>query len=122
MATGRELAGRRVLVVEDDFLVASDIELIPTEHGCAAVELAPDPGRALAYARGDGLDAAVLDAKLGERTAAPMTAALRARGVPFVVVGGDDGAALDPALRRAPRVGKPFATAGLVATLGRALG
>jgi hypothetical protein len=58
---------------------------------------------------------------LGGHSAAPVAEALRARGMPFVLVTGY-GVPPEPALRAAPCVGKPFQIEELVHAAARALG
>ncbi|MCC6216129.1 MAG: sensor histidine kinase [Polyangiaceae bacterium] len=109
------LAGRRVLVVEDDAAIRDLLELALGAQG-AEVVLAPT-GRALeqAIARGERFDAAVVDlSPLAEAPGA--LAALRAQGVPLVVASGSSvGAALDEEADAWLR--KPFETAEVAEAL-----
>jgi DNA-binding response OmpR family regulator len=118
-------AGCRVLVVEDDFLIALELAEALRELGCGVLGPAASAERALALLRGAGArppDAALLDAKLLDGGAGPVLAALAAAGVPFGAVTGYDRAALEPeALRAAPYLGKPYGPAELRAFLRRLL-
>src|ERR671919_3069546 len=100
------LRGRRVMVVEDEMLVAMELETLLEEQGCAVMGPAPTADRALALIDQELPDAAVLDVNLNGQTALPVVKALRAQGVPFVLATGY-GHALQPELRQAPRVDKP---------------
>lgn len=89
------LAGRRVLVVEDEALVAFYLASILQDLGCAVVGPAQTLSEGLSLARSDGLDAALLDLNLRGHSSWPIAELLRDRGVPFVIVSGYAG--LDPA-------------------------
>jgi CheY-like chemotaxis protein len=115
------LRGRRIMVVEDEMLVAMELESLLAEQGCAVVGPAPTADRALALLD-DGLpDAAILDVNLNGHTAIPVAAALSARGVPFLLATGY-GNSLQPELKGAPRVDKPVNHEQLVRTLAHLLG
>jgi DNA-binding response OmpR family regulator len=119
---GPALAGRRVLVVEDEWLIAAEIGRALEAAGAVVLGPALSVGEALALLR-DGApppDAALLDVNLRGEPVTPVALALAGRGVPFALVtaygAGDLG---EPLLRAAPRVGKPFAAAGLVRAVAR---
>jgi DNA-binding NtrC family response regulator len=79
-----DLKGRAVLVVEDEFLVLMDLQMILEEAG-AHVVTADTVRSALCKATGgDDLAAAVLDVRLPDGEVFPVAEALRARGVPIV--------------------------------------
>ena len=63
--SARPLAGRRILVVEDEALVAMDLEMILSDAGAEVVGPCLRLARALQFARGSGLDGALLDVRLG---------------------------------------------------------
>lgn len=103
------LAGLRVLVVEDEWLIASELERILGERGCVVVGPAARVAEALQMVAGESFDAALLDANLAGEIATPVAAALAARGTPFAVVTGYDRDQLpEGPLREVPRVRKPF--------------
>lgn len=87
------LAGWRVLVVEDEALIALDVELALEDAGARVLGPARDERRALALIEGataeGGMDAAVLDVDLGDHSCEGIAARLRAEGVPFVLHTGD---------------------------------
>jgi CheY-like chemotaxis protein len=111
--------GCKVLVVEDGFVVALGIAEALRELGCAPLGPAASAAEALALLARERPDAALLDAGLpgGDGGAGAVAAALAAASVPFAVVTGYDRAALAPALRAAPYLGKPFGDAELEALL-----
>ena len=103
------LKGRRVLVVEDEMLVAMEIESLLESRGCVVLGPAPTVRQACALIGAERPDAALLDLNLGGESAAPVAEALRVRHVPFVVVSGYGGTQLKvPAIEDALRVEKPF--------------
>ena len=107
------LAGRRVLIAEDETLIAMAYEALLQEQGCVVVGPAARVDEALALlAPGDGRpapDAAVLDVDLGGEPSVPVAEALAMLGVPFVVLTGYAALPeeLGGALRSAPRLLKP---------------
>ena len=117
------LDGLRVLVVEDEFLVAMEIELLLEDFGCAVVGPVASVDEALEAIREQKLDGAIVDLNLHGEYAYPVAEALRAREVPFVFVSGYTGLPDPPAtLRKAPRLRKPFAAAELSQAMARACG
>lgn len=118
-----ELRGRRVLVVEDESLVAMLIETILEDLGGEAVGPMASVDEALAFlADGTAIDAALLDVNLAGRQVFPVAEALQAAGVPFVFSTGYGEGGLPEAWRGRPTVQKPFTEAGLGAALRQALG
>lgn len=119
---GEVLRGRRVMIVEDELLVAMELESLLEEQGCDVVGPAPTVDRALALVDRERLDAAILDVNLDGQTAAPVAAELNARGVPFVLATGYGAAqAHQPELRNVPLLDKPVNQETLVRTLARIL-
>lgn len=82
------LAGKRILVVEDEFIVAAMICDILEDEGAAVIGPAGTLSHGLELAEGQPLDAAVLDWNLGGEPGAPVARALQQRGVPFVIATG----------------------------------
>ena len=105
---GEGLRGRRVLVVEDEMLLAMEFEGLLQRQGCAVVGPASTVDRALALLDHDQPDAALLDLNLNGEPATAVAVALRTRGVPFVLVTGyGEAQSSEPELQGAPRVDKP---------------
>ncbi len=103
-----DLRGRRVLVVEDEPLVAMDLEASLEAAGCEVVGPAPSVARALALIAEAGLDAAVIDANLGGNPVDAVADALVANGVPFAFSTGYGREALPARHRGKPVLTKPF--------------
>jgi DNA-binding response OmpR family regulator len=76
----------RVLLVEDEVLVALDIAQQIAEAGFEVIGPATSVAKAVALIAERGCDLAVLDVNLGHETAEPIAERLRARGTPFVVL------------------------------------
>ena len=118
---GPALAARRVLVVEDEWLIAAEIGRALEGAGAVVLGPAHSVEQALALLR-DGAappDAALLDVNLRGEAVTPVALALAERGVPFALVTAYAAEGLDGPLRAAPRVGKPFTAAGLVRAVAR---
>jgi CheY-like chemotaxis protein len=79
---------RRVLLVEDNFIIALDTEEHLLSLGVHAVNLASSSGAALASLKANTPDFALLDFNLGEETSEPVACALEAGGVRFAFATG----------------------------------
>lgn len=112
----------RILVVEDEALVALDIEEALTSAGHVVVGLASTMDQAVALADVAEFDVAVLDADLDGMMCTAVAGRLIERGRPFVVATGRV-EALPYAfpLSEAPRVTKPFTTEELLRVVDRAV-
>jgi CheY-like chemotaxis protein len=82
------LWGKRVLIVEDDPIVAVDYRFQLESVG-AIQALAPSNHRAVAYLAAHEIDAAIIDYHLPDGACTPVLELLRARRIPFIVVSGD---------------------------------
>ncbi len=78
----------RILIVEDEPLVAMQMMRDLTEAGSDVVGPAVSTAKALALIEREGCDAAVLDIRLGLETSEPVAKKLFAIGIPFVGVTG----------------------------------
>ncbi|MFC0633122.1 response regulator [Brevundimonas balnearis] len=117
------LNGRKVLIVEDESLVAMLIETILEDLGCETIGPMSTIDEALGHLDGgDDLDAALLDVNLAGRQVFPVAEALEARGVPVVFSTGYGEGGLPDRWRDRPTVQKPFTEAGLRQALFRAMG
>ena len=115
---GDVLRGRRVLLVEDEMLVAMEFEGLLQRQGCAVLGPAPTVDRALALLDHEQPDAALLDLNLNGEPATAVAVALKTRGVPFVLVTGyGEAQSSEPELQGAPRVDKPVNHDALVRAL-----
>lgn len=111
---------RRILVVEDEFLIAEDIASILEVLGYQVVGPAPTVPAALGLIAREKLDLALLDVNLGRTTSAPIAAELFKRHLPFIVVTGYGDLQIDDALlQAAPRIRKPFRPADFADALAK---
>lgn len=103
-----ELTGLRVLVVEDEALIAMALEDILLDLGCAVIGPASTVEAALDLADED-LDGALLDINVRGTLIYPVAEKLRARGVPVVLCSGYALTSAIPAPYSAlPQIAKPY--------------
>jgi PAS domain S-box-containing protein len=98
----------RVLLVEDEALVAMMIQETLKEFGYQVVGPLNTASEALAAAREGHFDAAVLDINLGDGLVYTVAEILSVRGVPFVFVTGYDADSVDPRFSEVPILQKPI--------------
>jgi two-component SAPR family response regulator len=119
---GADLAGLRILIVEDEFLLAMELEMLLQQRGCMVLGPVSSVGQALTMLDGEQPDIALLDVNLKGERATPVAAALQARGVPFVLITGYSMLQLsEPELRAAPRIEKPVNCRALKRAVASAL-
>jgi PAS domain S-box-containing protein len=116
------LDGVRLLVVEDEPLVALEIEAELTDAGAVVVGPAGSLEAAMRLIEGEPIDAALLDANLAGKPVDALAAALAARGVPFAFASGYGPSGLPEGFRDRPLLGKPFGSEALVALVRTLLG
>jgi light-regulated signal transduction histidine kinase (bacteriophytochrome)/CheY-like chemotaxis protein len=117
------LAGLDLLLVEDQMLIAMDVEAMLAEKGLDKVTTAASADEALVRLKNFAPDAAILDVNLGIATSLPVAEELRRRDIPFVFATGYGDSSVIPAeLSDAPVVRKPYDADSLVDALALALG
>jgi CheY-like chemotaxis protein len=114
------LAGRRILVVEDEMIAAWVLEKILHELGCKVIGPAARVKEALAMIEIEDIDAVLLDHLNGE-TSYPVADALVARGVPFVFSTGYNKDSLPEGYRDFPVLQKPYEATQLAAIFAQLL-
>ncbi|MGU3495636.1 HWE histidine kinase domain-containing protein [Xanthobacteraceae bacterium A53D] len=98
-----------VLLVEDQLLIAMDVEAMLLTHGVGMVETAGSSAEAIRKLVQFHPDAAVLDVNLGTGTSVPVAHELRRRGIPFVFASGyADLSMIPPELADVPLARKPY--------------
>ena len=108
-SAGLKVTGRpRVLLVEDEALVAMMIQECLGDFGYQVIGPISTATEAAARAKDGNFEAAVLDINLGDGAVYPIAEALTARGVPFVFVTGYDAESVDPRFRNVPVLQKPI--------------
>jgi CheY-like chemotaxis protein len=99
---------RRVLLVEDEALVAMMIQECLTEYGHSVVGPIGRAAEALAAAKQGEFDAAILDINLSDGMAYPVAEILSQRGVPFAFVTGYEADTVDERFSKVPILQKPI--------------
>ena len=111
----------RILIVEDEALIAFEVEQTLIAAGFQIAGIAGKLEAALALVESGTCDAAVLDTNLNRVSAAPVATALTERGVPFIVTSGYSREQLPEAFKAAPLIEKPSWPGPLVAALNSVL-
>jgi DNA-binding response OmpR family regulator len=109
-----ELNGLSVLVVEDEYFVASDNARALREHGARILGPVPDTQRARELLAGSSPDVVLLDVNLKGEMVYELAEELQQHGVPLIFATGYDASILPANLRGAPCLQKPFETHELV--------
>jgi DNA-binding response OmpR family regulator len=109
-----ELVGKRVLVVEDEALLALEMADHLTAAGFEVIGPATSVGRALKLIGNPGCDLGILDVNLGNEHSEPVAVELKARGIPFVVVSGNSRTHLPAGFAGAPSASKPLDASALL--------
>ncbi|MGB6968829.1 MAG: response regulator [Methyloceanibacter sp.] len=111
------MAVKRILVVEDEVLIALDITGALEQGGFVVVGPLASVRDALQLLERESVDGALLDANLGGETVGRVADALFLRKVPFAFVSGYGREQLPPQHKRAPLISKPFTGADLLAVV-----
>lgn len=122
---GAPFAGKRFLVLDDEFLIGFDIQSILETAGAASVVYVStaDDARA-AIDAGPPFDLAMLDVLLGreDHNSLMLAEVLAERDIPFVFITGiSDGSLHNKKFPRAPVLVKPFDASKLIAAVRDAL-
>src|SRR4030095_6734358 len=113
-----KLSGCRILVVDDEALIALDIAAALENEGAVVV----GPANNVAEAKrllAETIHCAILDVSLGKESVSPLVRELQASGVPLVFVTGYDEHDLPAVWRVWPILPKPIVTTYLVDTAAR---
>jgi DNA-binding response OmpR family regulator len=112
----------RILVVEDEMMIAMLVEDMLLDLGHETVGPAAKFDAGIELATSEMLDLAILDVNLGGNRSFPIADLLVARGVPVIFATGYGAAGLDPQYAGFPVITKPFrmeALAKIIDTAGR---
>ncbi len=108
MAKNEPFSGCRVLVVEDELLIALDLSQILKELGCGVVGPAGSVDKAFALLETRRPDLALLDEDLRGQPVTPVAETLRRQRIPFAILSGYDRSPTgDEVLVNATRLRKP---------------
>ncbi|MDB5399747.1 MAG: hypothetical protein QOF70_2748 [Acetobacteraceae bacterium] len=115
------LIGKRVLIVEDELLVALLIEDFLAELGCSILGPCGSVAKALDAARTETFDLAVLDVNLGGEKVYPVAEVLAERHIPFLFLSGYGDEAIPPGHSDWRVCAKPFKGNDLAIMMSAAL-
>lgn len=118
MKPSPDLSGRKILVVEDEWMIAQHLAMLLEDLEFEVVGPVSNVADALGKIETEQIDCALLDANLNGNSSAPIADAMIARGAPFIMVTGYGGLDLPTdAMNVAPRINKPFVEHELKAAL-----
>lgn len=113
--------GLRVLIIEDESMVAMLIEDMLADLGCTIAGVASRLDEAMGKVSSLAFDAAILDVNLNGSLTHPVAEALVERGTPFILATGYGASGVPETLRRVPVLTKPFYQRDLEQALAAAL-
>lgn len=111
-----------VLIVEDELLIATTMEMMLSDRGYRVVALAPTVSEALAVLETTQPDVALLDYRLAGGTTEPLLRVLQDRRIPVCMLTGYGRDALPERYQQYPVLEKPFGLDDLLDVLRRACG
>lgn len=118
---GSSMNGKRILLIEDEALVAMELEAELLAAGCVVVGPAGNIPSAQRLIEEAEIDAALVDANLAGRPVDELAAALKRRGVPFAFATGYGRDGLPQDFRDSPILTKPFSREQMLATVQQLL-
>jgi CheY-like chemotaxis protein len=116
------IEGTKVLLVEDEAIIAMTAEDMLEELGCETVATAMTLAEAIEAVERGNFDVALLDINLNGRESLPVAAQLREAGRPFIFTTGYGAAGYGSGFDDVPLVTKPYQLQDLEAAISRALG
>ncbi len=117
--TTSALEGLRVLVVEDEFLIAMSLEEDLRAAGCHVIGPVSDLVAAMTAASAEKFDIALLDVNLRGEKVFAVADDLRARGIAFMLLSGYGKMDLPDRFHDAPRLAKPYDPGSLLREVER---
>ncbi len=117
------LSGMRILILEDEFLIAMDVEQLCRDNGADDVVIARDLDEVDQGDAAGKFDAAILDVMLGGASTLPFAKKIHENGVPFIFASGyADVDEIFTAFPGIPVVGKPYSGTDLIEALAATAG
>jgi CheY-like chemotaxis protein len=114
-------SGTRVLIVEDDAIIAMTAEDMLEEIGCTIVGIAASVAEALDHVASAEFDIVLLDLNLLDSNSLPVATVLREQGKPFVFATGYDGVPAGSGFEDSPVISKPYRLEQLGDVIARTL-
>jgi DNA-binding response OmpR family regulator len=111
--------GRRILVVEDEYLVAEDARRWLQGAGAQVIGPTPRVSRAQALIGSERIDAALLDVHVAGELVFPAADALQGRRIPFLFMSGFDRSIVPARFAHIDLLGKPIAVETLLPAMTR---
>lgn len=118
---GSSMNGKRILLIEDEALVALEIESDLLAEGCIVVGPAGNIASAQRLIAESEIDAALVDANLAGRPVDELAVALTRKGIPFAFATGYGRDGLPREFRDAIVLSKPFSREQMLATVQQLL-
>ena len=116
------IVGRKVLLVEDQMLIALDVEAMLEDHGAGEIVTANSVSTALSRLTEFTPDIAILDVNLGTDTSIPVALELKRRSIPFVFATGYGETSFIPEdMKTVAVVRKPYDSEKLIPALAEAV-
>jgi two-component SAPR family response regulator len=111
------LAGRRILVVEDEYFIAEELSGLLADYGAQVIGPVSDQKKAISLLSQITIDCALLDIDVNGRAVFPLIQELRDRNVPWIYVTGYSEALVPEELHGHAHLEKPVASDALVASI-----
>jgi DNA-binding NtrC family response regulator len=121
MAGEGGIAGARVLILEDEYLIADDLARALRDAGAIAVGPVNKLEQAEVMVRGRKVDAAIVDLNLRGVMASEFARSLSETGLPCLIVSGYGGDAVPEAVSGIARLEKPVSPAAVIEALVKVL-
>lgn len=102
------IAGMRILVVEDEPIIAMTLEDMLLDMGCAVIGPAHHVAAGIALARTAVIGAAILDVNIAGDRSYPIADVLTERRIPYILATGYGAEGVDPPYDRLPILPKPY--------------
>lgn len=119
MNQGTPLLGMRILVVEDDYYLATDERQMLQSAGADVVGPFGNAEEACRAAMSNELDCALVDINLGNGPCFAVARRLRDKGIPFLFTTGYEGTVIPDEFQDVERVEKPTNASAIVSALGQ---
>ena len=116
------MIGQRILVVEDEYMVAEDVRRWLEGHGAEVIGPAPRLARAHALIASERIDAAVLDIHVAGELVFPAAEALAERRIPFLFISGFDRSIIPTRFAHVQLLEKPISLKSLLQAMTGVLG
>lgn len=117
--SGRQLEGRRILLVEDEYFQALDAKRWLERAGADVVGPTGFADEVLALLQSNAVDAAILDINLGQGPSYEVAGKLLSEGVPFMFLTGYDSSSLPEEMEDVPCLEKPASEGRIVEMVSR---